>query len=214
MRGWEWLGIRIRWLQWQSVRIPQHARARGRSLWKSHAFLKLFRELNLRSPRAEFPLCRPARRRRLPLSPRKKGRTWPELTHWKWFTMLTFGALKHWTHVLLPQANSTVSRHRQARRLPRAPPAEGGANEHTYCHYILTGLWSRVARTPWNTIAAPTGSRNIIGLEYCHSDDACMPLDQSAVNCCLWLLHAKFSFGFGALNNAIRSMGSVNVLAR
>ncbi len=26
---------------------------------------------------------------------------------------------------------------------------------------------------------------NIIGLEYCQSDDACMPLDQSAVNCCL-----------------------------
>ncbi len=24
-------------------------------------------------------------------------------------------------------------------------------------------------------IAAPTGSPNIIGLEYCHSDDACMP---------------------------------------
>ncbi len=99
--------------------------------------------------------------------------------------------------------DSTVSRHRQARRSPRAPSAGGGANEHTYCHYILTGLWSRVARTPWNTIAAPTGSRNIIRLEYCHSDDACMPLDQSAVNCCLWLLHAKFSFGFGALNNAI-----------
>ncbi len=31
-------------------------------------------------------------------------------------------------------------------------------------------------------IAAPTGSPNIIGLEYCHSDDVCMPLDQSAVN--------------------------------
>ncbi len=28
--------------------------------------------------------------------------------------------------------------------LPRVPPAEGGANERTYCHYILTG----VARTP------------------------------------------------------------------
>ncbi len=26
---------------------------------------------------------------------------------------------------------------------------------------------------------------NIIGLEYCQSDDACMPLDQSAVSCCL-----------------------------
>ncbi len=35
---------------------------------------------------------------------------------------------------------STVSRHRQARRSPRAPPAGGGANERTYCHYILTGL--------------------------------------------------------------------------
>ncbi len=84
-----------------------------------------------------------------------------------------------------PLKQYTVSRHRQARRSPRAPPAGGGTNERTYCHYILTGLWSRVARTPWNAIAAATESRNIIGLEYCHSDDACMPLDQSAVSCCL-----------------------------
>ncbi len=109
---------------------------------------------------------------------------------------------------------STVSRHRQARRSPRAPPAGGGANERTYCHYILTGLWSIVARTPWNMTAAPAGSPNIIGLEYCHSDDTSMPLDQSTVNCCLWLLHAKFAFVFGVLSNAIRSMGSVSVLAR
>ncbi len=53
---------------------------------------------------------------------------------------------------------------------------------------------------------------NIIGLEYCHSDNACLPLDQSVGNCYLWLLHAKF--GFGALSNAIRSIGSVSVLAR
>ncbi len=33
---------------------------------------------------------------------------------------------------------SAVSR--QARRSLRAPPAGGGANERTYCHYILTGL--------------------------------------------------------------------------
>ncbi len=45
----------------------------------------------------------------------------------------------------------------QARRSSRAPPAQGGANEHTYCHYIWTRLWSRVARTPWNMISAPTG---------------------------------------------------------
>ncbi len=91
--------------------------------------------------------------------------------------------------------SSTVFRQRQARRWPpRAPPAGGGANERTYCHDILTGLWSRVLWTPWNMIAAPTRSLNIIGLEYCHSDDACMSLDQSAVSCCLWLLHAKFAF--------------------
>ncbi len=48
---------------------------------------------------------------------------------------------------------STVSKHRLARRLPRVPPAGGGANECTYCQYILTGLWSRVAQIPWNRIA-------------------------------------------------------------
>ncbi len=66
---------------------------------------------------------------------------------------------------LLNAVASTVSRHRQARRSPRAPLAGGGANECTYCHYILTRLWSRAARTPWNTIATPTGSLNIVGLE-------------------------------------------------
>ncbi len=86
---------------------------------------------------------------------------------------------------------STVSRHRQARRSPRAPPAGGVPMSTRSCHYILTGVWSRVARTPWNMTAAPTGSPNIIGLEYCHSDDACMPLDQSAVNCCLLIVACK-----------------------
>ncbi len=66
----------------------------------------------------------------------------------------------------------------------------------------------------WTTPNIQWTTTNIIGLEYCHLDDACMPLDQSAVDCCLWLLHAKFAFGFGALNNAIRSMGSVSALAR
>ncbi len=81
--------------------------------------------------------------------------------------------------------------------------------------YVLPLHLNRVeARTPWNMIAAPTGSPNIIGLEYCHSDDACLTLDQSAVSSCL-LLHAKLAFRFGALNNAtITSMGSVSVLAR
>ncbi len=110
--------------------------------------------------------------------------------------------------------HSTLSRHRQARQTSRAPPAGGDVNERMYCHYISTGLWTSVAQTPWNMIAAPTGSPNIIGLEYCYSDDACMALDQSAVNICLWLFHAKFAFGFGALNNAIRSIGSLSVLAR
>ncbi len=60
-------------------------------------------------------------------------------------------------------------------------------------------------------IAARTGSPNIIGLEYCHSDDACMTLDQSAVSSCLLLLHAKFAFGFGALNNATIRSGVLSV---
>ncbi len=36
---------------------------------------------------------------------------------------------------------------------------------------------------------------NIIGPEYCQSEDACMSLDQSAVNCCLIVacLHEELS---------------------
>ncbi len=49
---------------------------------------------------------------------------------------------------------------------------------------------------------------NIIGLERYQSDDACMPLDQSAVNAA-WLLHACIC----SAHQRIRAMGSVSALA-
>ncbi len=90
---------------------------------------------------------------------------------------------------------STVSRHRRARRWPRAPPAEG----------------------------VPMSAHTGIGLERCQSDNACIPLGQSAVNLampvCHWIRALSMlpdccMLAFGALINAIRSMGSVSALAK
>ncbi len=91
-------------------------------------------------------------------------------------------------------AFSTVSSHRQARRSPRAPPAGGVANEH-----VLTLQFNRVViKSGTDTLkndCHPHCIPNIIGLEYSHSDDACMPLDQSgqllplivACKVCIWI---------------------------
>ncbi len=102
---------------------------------------------------------------------------------------------------------STVSRHRQARRSPRAPPAGGGTNEHMYCHYILTGV---VIKSVTDTLKYDCRPHWIPQHHWARvlSFWRCLyAIGSGRCQCCLWLLHAKFTFGFGALNNAIRSVG-------
>ncbi len=68
---------------------------------------------------------------------------------------------------------------------------------HLGCHQLKGRQWAQVLTQHFSRIVIksytvtlkydcrPHWIPNIIGLEYCQSDDACMPLDQSAVNCCL-----------------------------
>ncbi len=98
------------------------------------------------------------------------------------------GALQHNSFVGLfgvaGPVFSTVSKHRWARQSPGHHQLKGCQWAHVLAiHFSRVVIKIGTATLKYD--CRPHWIPTIIGLEYCQSDNACMPLDQSAVNCCL-----------------------------
>ncbi len=73
---------------------------------------------------------------------------------------------------------------------------EGAPMSARTCHYILTELWSRVARTPWNMITTPTGSPNISDWAKVLFFWRCLyAIGSERYQLLFDFFHAKFTFG-------------------